>query len=90
MVVTAHLRRCGSACWRARLRSACWRARFQRGLLALVRAWVTLKGLETEPYMCLGPATCESHHGERPMSIVWRLLVPMTAELFRQAKLTTG
>lgn len=45
---------------------------------------------ETEPYMCLGPATCESHHGEKPMNIVWRLLVPMPAELFRQAKLTTG
>jgi superfamily II DNA or RNA helicase len=47
-------------------------------------------GGETEPYMCLGPATCQSHHGERPMNIVWRLDAPMPAELFRQAKLTTG
>jgi hypothetical protein len=40
--------------------------------------------------MCLGPATCASHHGERPMNIVWRLKVAMPAEVFRQAKLTTG
>ncbi len=62
------------------------------GVTPILFVRVSKKGAngETEPYMCLGPAACESHHGERPMNIVWRLLVPMPAELFRQAKLTTG
>jgi hypothetical protein len=58
--------------------------------ILFVRVAKKAAGGETEPYMCLGPATCLSHHGERPINIVWKLLVPMPAELFRQAKLTTG
>ena len=30
-------------------------------------------GAPTEPFVCLGFATYESHEGERPMAIRWRL-----------------
>jgi hypothetical protein len=31
------------------------------------------QGTVTEPFVCLGFATYESHEGERPMAIRWRL-----------------
>ena len=33
----------------------------------------------TEPFRCLGFATYESHEGERPMAIRWRLELPIPA-----------
>ena len=44
----------------------------------------------TMPFMLLGPVTLVSHTGERPMSIVWRLHVPMPADLFKVAKVAAG
>jgi superfamily II DNA or RNA helicase/HKD family nuclease len=44
----------------------------------------------TDAYTFLGPATYESHHGERPMSITWRLHHPMPAELFEEMKVAAG
>lgn len=42
------------------------------------------------PYMFLGPATIADHHGERPISITWKLDTPMPAEFFNTAKLAAG
>jgi hypothetical protein len=44
----------------------------------------------TAPYTFLGPATYEPHHGERPMSITWRLRHSMPAELFEEMKVAAG
>lgn len=44
----------------------------------------------TAPYLFLGPAEIESHHGERPMNIVWKLKVPMPADAFQGAKVAAG
>lgn len=41
---------------------------------------------ETVAYQLLGPATLEHHHGERPMSIVWRLDHAMPAAVLRAAR----
>jgi superfamily II DNA or RNA helicase/HKD family nuclease len=45
---------------------------------------------ETAPYTFLGPATYETHQGERPMSITWRLNQPMPAGLFEEMKVAAG
>jgi hypothetical protein len=44
----------------------------------------------TAPYTFLGPATYESHQGERPMSITWRLPHPMPGELFEEMEVAAG
>lgn len=44
-----------------------------------------------EPFLFLGPATYVSHEGDRPISIVWRLHVPMPPEFLMEAgKLTVA
>lgn len=35
-------------------------------------------------YIALGPVSLESHEGDRPISIVWKLNIPMPAEVFRR------
>ena len=35
-------------------------------------------------FYALGPVTLAEHHGERPISITWRLQVPMPVEVFRK------
>jgi hypothetical protein len=47
-------------------------------------------GGRTVPYFFLGPATYESHSGERPMGIVWRLTRDMPADLYSEARLAAG
>lgn len=42
---------------------------------------------KNHPYVALGPATRVTHTGERPISIEWRLDVPLTAEIFRRFSL---
>lgn len=37
-----------------------------------------------QPYRALGPVRRESAEGEKPMSIIWRLVVPMPLGLFRR------
>jgi hypothetical protein len=42
-------------------------------------------------YAYLGPVTYESHTGDRPIAITWRLAHPMPAALFdRYATLASG
>ena len=38
------------------------------------------------PYVFLGPLRYVSHEGERPMSILWRVLAPIPADYLRQAR----
>ena len=47
-------------------------------------------GRATTPYTFLGPATYVTHHGERPMSIIWDLHHRMPAELFEEMKVAAG
>lgn len=44
----------------------------------------------TQAYTFLGPADYESHSGDRPIAIVWRLRTPMPADLFQQAKVAVA
>lgn len=37
----------------------------------------------TQPCVFIGPADYESHAGDRPIAITWRLRLPMPAELFQ-------
>lgn len=39
----------------------------------------------TAPYLFLGPATCVTHKGDRPIAITWKLLHPMPADFFHAA-----
>jgi len=41
-------------------------------------------------YIFLGPAKYVEHRGERPMSITWRLLRPMPADFFREARVAAS
>jgi hypothetical protein len=41
---------------------------------------------QTAPYEVLGPVDVESWQGERPIQVVWRLRVPMTAAAFADAR----
>lgn len=43
-----------------------------------------------DPYRACGPVTLESGEGDRPMSIVWRLGVPLPARLFREFSVLRG
>jgi hypothetical protein len=47
-------------------------------------------GSLTQAYTFLGPADYESHSGDRPIAIVWRLRTPMPADLFQQAKVAVA
>jgi superfamily II DNA or RNA helicase/HKD family nuclease len=42
------------------------------------------------PYRACGPVTAESVEGDRPMSIVWRLLRPLPVRLFREFSVLRG
>jgi superfamily II DNA or RNA helicase/HKD family nuclease len=41
-------------------------------------------------FVALGPATLEEHHGDKPISIVWKLEVPMPIEVFRRFSVLKG
>jgi hypothetical protein len=43
-----------------------------------------------EPYWACGPLALESAEGDRPMSIVWRLKVPLPVRLFREFSVLRG
>lgn len=43
-----------------------------------------VRGRKDEPYRALGPGVREVVEGEKPMSITWRLAVPMPLELFKK------
>lgn len=50
----------------------------------------TVDEIGTAPYTCLGVAEHVEHHGERPISITWRLRRPMPAELLRAGQVTSA
>ncbi len=41
-------------------------------------------------YVAVGPVQLVSHEGDRPISITWRLEMPLTAELFRKFSVLRG
>jgi hypothetical protein len=43
-----------------------------------------------EPYWACGTLALESAQGDRPMSIVWRLKVPLPVRLFREFSVLRG
>jgi superfamily II DNA or RNA helicase/HKD family nuclease len=43
-----------------------------------------------DAYRACGPVTLESAEGDRPMSIVWKLAVPLPARLFREFSVLRG
>lgn len=44
----------------------------------------------TRPYLFLGPATYQSHEGERPVSFIWKLDHPLPADFQQAATLLAG
>lgn len=59
-------------------------------ILLFVRQQKRDNGL-VQPYAFLGPADYESHHGSRPMTVIWRLRYAMPARLLRTtARLAIG
>jgi superfamily II DNA or RNA helicase len=55
----------------------------KRGYTILVFARdVKKRNQHTVPFTYLGPVECESHEGERPIRMIWRLLYPMPADMF--------
>jgi superfamily II DNA or RNA helicase len=44
----------------------------------------------TAPYLFLGPVTYESHYGERPIALTWRLEHPMPTDFFTSASVAAG
>lgn len=42
------------------------------------------------PFTLLGPASYVEHHGERPISFLWKLERPMPLDFFSQAKVIAG
>mgnify|MGYP007006515397 CR=1 FL=1 len=43
-----------------------------------------------EAYRACGPVVLESAEGDRPMSIVWKLQMPLSARLFREFSVLRG
>ncbi len=43
-----------------------------------------------EPYRACGPVTLERHEGERPMTIYWKLTVPLPPRLFQAFSILRG
>jgi len=43
-----------------------------------------------EPYRACGPVTLEMAHGEKPMSIEWKLAVPLPVRLFQEFSVLRG
>jgi superfamily II DNA or RNA helicase len=47
-------------------------------------------GSRTQPYVFVGPADYESHAGDRPIAITWRLRLPMPPGLFEESRVAAG
>ena len=54
--------------------------------LLLVRPRADDRPGVTAAFTYLGPVTAQSHHGERPITVTWRLAHPMPAELLRAGR----
>ena len=44
----------------------------------------------TAPYLFLGPATYQSHQGEKPIALTWQLEYPMPTSFFSSASVAAG
>ncbi|NML13386.1 DUF3427 domain-containing protein [Azohydromonas caseinilytica] len=65
----------------------------RRYLDSAVNGWrfqLFVRERKADPYRACGPVTLESAEGNRPMSIVWRLQVPLPAALFRAFSVLRG
>ena len=49
-----------------------------------------VRGRKRDPFRACGPVRRESHEGERPMNIVWRLEAPLPASLFGEFSILRG
>jgi hypothetical protein len=49
-----------------------------------------VRGRQDDQYVALGPGILESHEGEKPMSIVWRLAERMPPRLFEEFSILRG
>lgn len=49
-----------------------------------------VRGRRSDAYRACGPVTLESAEGDRPMTIVWRLNIPLPARLFREFSVLRG
>lgn len=49
-----------------------------------------VRARKNQPYRACGPVLLESHEGERPMSIIWRLATPLPIRLFREFSVLRG
>ncbi len=58
-------------------------------VLFFVREYKKVGGI-TQPYIFLGPGRYISHEGSRPMSIIWKLELPMPPALFAKANKAVG
>jgi hypothetical protein len=59
----------------------------RRYLYGAAEGWVFqlfVRETKSDAYRALGPVSLTRSEGERPMSITWRMQVPMTAALFRR------
>jgi superfamily II DNA or RNA helicase/HKD family nuclease len=49
-----------------------------------------VRARKAEPYRACGPVVLEGAEGDRPLSIIWRLSVPLPARLFREFSVLRG
>ncbi len=72
------------------LRSPTARRYIEGGSTVLLFVRSTVAGeLGTAPYLCLGEADHVEHHGERPISITWRLRRPMPPDMLQEGALVS-
>lgn len=65
----------------------------QRYLQSATNGWqfqLFVRGRKGEAYRACGPVVLESADGNRPISIVWRLQIPLPARLFREFSVLRG
>lgn len=73
--------------WQTQNKSSASNASGQRYVNSASNGWrfqLFVREDTEHAFVALGPATLLSHEGDRPISIVWQLQVPMPAELFRR------
>ena len=65
----------------------------QRYLESPANGWsfqLFVRGSKGQPYRACGPLSLESAEGEKPMSIVWKLRVPLPVRLFQEFSVLRG
>lgn len=65
----------------------------RRYLESHVNGWtfqLFVRRTKRDPYRALGPVSLESAAGEKPMSIIWKLAVPLPVRLFQEFSVLRG